>query len=216
MKTVFSFFLSLISLISFSACEPGIQTATPPKNVKLKAEIGDKKGVPEGFQTITLGGGCYWCVEAVFQQLDGVHSVTAGFTGGTVKNPTYDEVCGKKSGHIEVIKVVYDPATIPLGDVLAWFWASHDPTTKDRQGADKGPQYASAIFFEKEEDQKIIEASIANAQKEFKNPIVTQVRKAETFYLAPADHQDYYFNNQGQSYCRYVIKPKLEKLKLRN
>lgn len=212
---LFAHLLLAFGLLTIASCKPKPQTAEPPNNVKLKADLDDKEGIPQGHKIITLGGGCYWCIEAVFQQLDGVHSVVSGFTGGHVTNPTYDEVCGKKSGHIEVIRVVYDPTRLPLGDVLAWFWASHDPTTKDRQGNDSGPQYASAIFYESDADKAIVNASIANAQKEFKSPIVTQVRKAEKFYPAPESHQDYYFQNRSQGYCQFVIKPKLEKLKLK-
>lgn len=215
MKAFFTQLIAFVSMLTLASCEPSAQTGTPPENVKLKADIDDKEGVPEGYQTITLGAGCYWCVEAVFQQLDGVHSVVSGFTGGHVSNPTYEEVCSKESGHIEVIQVVYNPERLDLGDALAWFWASHDPTTKDRQGNDIGPQYASAIFYHNDEDKAVIDASLENAQKEFKNPIVTVVRKAETFYEAPEEHQDYYFQNKNQGYCQYVIKPKLEKLKLR-
>lgn len=207
--------LAALALLSVASCEPKVQTAAPPANVKLKANLDDKEGVPEGFQIITLGGGCYWCVEAVFQQLEGVHSVVSGFTGGHVSDPTYEEVCGKQTGHIEVVRVVYDPAKLPLSDALAWFWASHDPTTKDQQGNDKGPQYASAIFYHNDEDKAVITASLENAQKQFDKPIVTQVRKAEKFYEAPEEHQDYYFQNKNQGYCQYVIKPKLEKLKLK-
>ncbi|GHC51652.1 peptide-methionine (S)-S-oxide reductase MsrA [Roseibacillus persicicus] len=215
MKAIFTQFLAALALLSIASCEPKTQAAAPPANVKLKASIDDKEGVPEGFQTITLGGGCYWCVEAVFQQLEGVHSVVSGFTGGHVSDPTYEEVCGKQTGHIEVIRVVYDPDKLSLGDALAWFWASHDPTSKDQQGNDKGPQYASAIFYHNDEDKAVITASLANAQKQFDKPIVTQVRKAEKFYLAPEEHQDYYFQNKNAGYCQYVIKPKLEKLKLK-
>ncbi len=215
MKTIFTQLAILLGLLTFASCEPKSQTATPPTNVKLKANIDDKEGVPDGYQLITLGGGCYWCVEAVFQQLEGVHSVVSGFTGGHITDPTYEEVCSKQSGHVEVIRVVYNPEVLPLGDVLAWFWASHDPTTKDRQGNDIGPQYASAIFYHNEEDKAVIDASIKNAQSEFTNPIVTVVREAEKFYEAPEAHQDYYFQNKNQGYCQYVIKPKLEKLKLK-
>ncbi|MDP0491642.1 MAG: peptide-methionine (S)-S-oxide reductase MsrA [Verrucomicrobiota bacterium JB023] len=182
----------------------------------MKTDINDKKGIPADHKLITLGAGCYWCVEAVFQQLEGVHSVTAGFMGGHVENPTYEQVCEKNTGHIEVIQVVYNPEKLPLGDVLAWFWAAHDPTTKDRQGNDIGPQYASAIFYHNPEDKEVIDASLENASKEFDKPIVTQIREAETFYEAPENHQDYYFQNKSQGYCRLVIKPKLEKLKLKN
>lgn len=214
MKVILTQLLAFLALLGIASCEPKSQTGTPPKNVILKADLDDKEGIPAGYQVITLGGGCYWCVEAVFQQLDGVHSVVSGFTGGHVLNPSYEEVCSKQSGHVEVIRVVYDPKRLSLGDALAWFWASHDPTTKDRQGNDVGPQYASAIFYHNEEDKAVIDASIKNAQSEFKKPIVTIVRKAEKFYEAPADHQDYYFQNKSQGYCQYVIKPKLEKLKL--
>jgi len=192
MKTILLPLIALFSLLSIASCETKSQTGTPPSNTKLKANIEDKEGVPEGYKVITV------------------------FMGGHVDNPTYEEVCGKKSGHIEVIRVVYDPETLSLGDALAWFWASHDPTTKDRQGNDVGPQYASAIFYETEEDKAVAETSLENAQPQFTKPIVTQIRKADTFYIAPQEHQDYYFQNQNQGYCQYVIKPKLEKLKLKN
>lgn len=208
--------LCLLALLAATSCKPSYQSAAPPKNTPLKTNMDDQKGIPTGYKVITLGGGCYWCVEAVFQQLEGVHSVTSGFMGGHVKNPSYEEVCGKQSGHIEVIRVVYNPDKLSLGDALAWFWASHDPTTKDRQGGDVGPQYASAIFYQNESDKAVAEASMANAQSEFTRPIVTVIRPADDFYLAPDDHQDYYFQNQNQGYCQYVIKPKLEKLKLQH
>lgn len=204
----------LLSFLAITSCKPSYQSATPPKNTVLKTNMDDKKGIPPGYKIITLGGGCYWCVEAVFQQIEGVHSVTSGFMGGHVRNPSYEEVCGKQSGHIEVIRVVYNPDKLSLGDALAWFWAAHDPTTKDRQGGDVGPQYASVIFYENESDKAIAEASKENAQSEFTRPIVTEIRPADSFYLAPESHQDYYFQNKNQGYCQFVIKPKLEKLKL--
>lgn len=215
MKTFFIQLFTFLSLLSLASCEPGAQTGTPPSGTKLKALIDDKEGVPEGYKIITVGGGCYWCIEAVFQQLEGVHSAVSGFMGGHVASPTYAEVCGKKTGHIEVTRIVYNPEVLPLGDALAWFWASHDPTTKDRQGGDVGPQYASAIFYEDEKDKATAEASLENAQKEFDKPIVTVIRKSDTFYPAPEEHQDYYFQNKNAGYCQYVIKPKLEKLKLK-
>ena len=215
MKNPLLYLAALFTLLSLASCQPKEQTGTPPSNTKLKANIADKEGIPEGYKVITVGGGCYWCVEAIFQQIEGVRSVTSGFMGGHIDNPTYEQVCSKQSGHIEVIRVVYNPEVISTGDILAWFWAAHDPTTKDRQGGDAGPQYASVIFYENEEDKAIAEASKENAQAEFTKPIVTEIRKAETFYLAPDYHQDYYFQNKNQGYCQYVIKPKLEKLKLR-
>lgn len=175
----------------------------------------DKDAV--NLEKITLGGGCFWCVEAVFLRLNGVNSAISGYMGGHVENPTYKQVTGKKTGHIEVVQVNYDPEVITTEEILSWFWQAHDPTTRDRQGNDKGPQYASAIFYENEAQRELSEASMTSAQKDFKNPIVTQIRKAETFYPAENYHQDYYtLNKSNNSYCRFVIKPKLEKLKLEN
>ena len=166
-------------------------------------------------EILTLGGGCFWCVEAVFLKLDGVDSAVSGYMGGHVKNPTYEQICTKKTGHIEIVQVKYDKDVISTQEILAWFWKAHDPTTKDRQGGDSGPQYASAVFYENEEQKKIVEASLEAAQEDFKNPIVTQVRKAETFYPAEDYHQNYYDLNKSKNpYCRYVITPKLKKLKL--
>lgn len=169
----------------------------------------------EKIETLTLGAGCFWCVEAVYAKLDGVQSATSGYMGGHVKNPTYEQVCSKQSGHIEVVQVKYDTSKISTQEILAWFWKAHDPTTKDRQGADRGPQYASAIFYENDDQKSVIDASIQVNQSDFKDPIVTQVRKAEIFYLAEAYHQDYYkLNKSSNSYCRFVITPKLKKLDL--
>jgi len=169
----------------------------------------------EKLETITLGAGCFWCVEAVFDQLDGVKSAESGYMGGHVKNPSYEQVVGKKSGHIEVVQVKFDPGKISLETVLDWFWRQHDPTTKDRQGADVGPQYASAIFYESEAQKSVVDKSIKEAQKGFKDPIVTQVREAAPFYVAEDYHQSYFKLNKNKNpYCRAVIAPKLKKLKL--
>lgn len=171
----------------------------------------------DNLEKITLGGGCFWCVEAVFTRLDGVDSAVSGYMGGHKENPTYRQVTGKKTGHIEVVQVNYNPDVITTEKILEWFWQAHDPTTKDQQGNDKGPQYASAIFYENEEQKELAEASIKSAQKDFKNSIVTQLRKAEVFYPAEDYHQDYYdLNKNKDSYCRFVIEPKLDKLKLEN
>lgn len=171
--------------------------------------------VPEGAEVATLGAGCFWCVEAAYGQIDGVYSATSGYMGGHVENPTYEQIGTKTTGHAEVVHVVFDPKKITYERVLAWFWDLHDPTTLNRQGADEGPQYRSAIFFHSEEQKKTAEASKAAAAPLFKDPIVTEITKAATFYPAEAYHQNYYFQNKGgNGYCKYVIEPKLKKLKL--
>jgi len=170
--------------------------------------------VPEGHQQATLGAGCFWCVEAVLEQAEGIHSVTSGYMGGELKNPTYADICSKTSGHAEVVQVVYNPKILSYENLLKWFWKLHDPTTLNQQGADKGPQYRSAIFYHDAEQQKLALESKALHQTDFQAPIVTEITKASTFYPAENYHQDYYRNNRSQGYCRAVILPKLEKLKL--
>lgn len=170
--------------------------------------------IPEGAEAITLGAGCFWCVEAVYKQIDGVLSATSGYTGGTVANPSYEAVVTGTTGHAEVVKLVFDPDTVSLGKILAWFWELHDPTTLNRQGADVGTQYRSAIFYEDEEQKRIAEASMKAAQEDFDSPIVTEITKTGTFYPAEKYHQDYYFQNKNAGYCRMVIEPKLKKLDL--
>lgn len=165
-------------------------------------------------ETITFGTGCYWCTEAIFQQLDGVKSVTSGFMGGHIPDPTYEEVCTKTTGHIEVVHIVYDPSVVSTKTLLKWFWKSHDPTDAGGQGADRGPQYATTIFYHSDEQKSLSEESMKIAQEAFDKPIATKIRKAETFYKAPENHQDFYFNNKRHGYCNAVINPKLEKLGL--
>ena len=168
---------------------------------------------PEGAEIITLGAGCFWCTEAVFQQIQGVRSVTSGYMGGHVLNPTYEQICNDDTGHAEVTRLVYDPAKISLEKILDTFWKMHDPTTVDRQGADVGPQYRSAIFYETDAQREIAEKSKAAAQARFADPIVTEITKAGVFYAAEQYHQDYYrLNKQRNPYCKIVIAPKLDKL----
>ncbi len=170
---------------------------------------------PPQLETITLGGGCFWCVEAVYDQLDGVESATSGYMGGEVENPTYKQVITGLTGHIEVVQVQFDPAKVTLAEILEWFWQMHNPTTKDRQGNDVGPQYASAIFYESDAQKTVIEKSITQAQEAWDAPIVTHVRAAAPFYTAEGYHQEYYRLNKNKNpYCQYVITPKLKKLKL--
>ncbi len=167
-----------------------------------------------GTQIATLGAGCYWCIEAVLEQLDGVQDVESGFMGGHVPNPTYDEVCRKTTGHAEVVQVRFDPEKISYEHLLAWFWKLHDPTTLNRQGADVGPQYRSAIFYHSEAQREAAEKSKAQHAGEFADPIVTEITAASEFYTAPGEHQDFYRGNRTYGYCKAVIAPKLDKLGL--
>jgi peptide-methionine (S)-S-oxide reductase len=167
-------------------------------------------------ETITLGAGCFWCTEAVFQQIPGVLSVLPGYTGGKTRNPTYDDICTGATGHAEVAQIVFDPAKTSLKAVLEVFWQMHDPTTLNRQGADVGTQYRSAIFFHTEAQKAVAEASKQAAAKLFERPIVTEITAAPEFYPAENYHRDYYRRNKDKNpYCQAVIAPKLRKLKLK-
>jgi peptide-methionine (S)-S-oxide reductase len=168
-----------------------------------------------GREVATLGGGCFWCLEAVFEQLRGVESVVSGYAGGHVPNPTYEQVCGKGTGHAEVVQVTFDPAVVSYREVLEVFFATHDPTTKDRQGNDVGPQYRSVIFTHSDEQRKTAEGLIAELTAEgvFPNPIVTEVRPAAEFYPAEGYHQGYYRGNPAQPYCAFVVAPKVAKFR---
>ena len=163
--------------------------------------------------TAILGNGCFWCTEAIFQQLNGVVSVESGYSGGHVVNPTYEEVCEKKTGHAEAIRVVFDPAKISFDELLEIFWQTHDPTTMNRQGNDVGPQYRSVVFYLNEEQKKKAEYYRKKLDESgaFDKPIVTAVEPYRNFYLAENYHQNYYKLNGNQPYCYFVIKPKLEK-----
>jgi peptide-methionine (S)-S-oxide reductase len=166
-------------------------------------------------EVITLGGGCFWCVEAVFDQLRGVEQVTSGYAGGHVPNPTYREVCGKNTGHAEVVQVTFDPQQISLRDILEVFFTTHNPTTPDRQGADVGPQYRSIILYHSDEQKRVAEEVIAdfNARGLWTAPLVTQVEPMEAFYPAEEEHKDFYRRNPNQAYCQAVIAPKVAKLR---
>jgi peptide-methionine (S)-S-oxide reductase len=171
--------------------------------------------VDEGCAAITLGAGCFWCTEGVFQQLPGVRSVTSGYMGGTVADPSYEQVCSGRTGHDEVTRIVYDPQVTSLEALLEMFWKMHDPTQLNGQGGDIGTQYRSAIFYDSEDQRQVAEASRAAAAKKFTQPIVTEITAASAFYPAEGYHQDYYRQNKGRNpYCSYVITPKLAKLGL--
>lgn len=164
-----------------------------------------------GREIAVLGGGCFWCMEALFETLPGVVSVTSGYAGGHVPNPTYKQVCTGTTGHAEVIRIEYDPNRIRYEDLLEAFWEAHDPTTPNRQGNDVGPQYRSIILYVNEAQRRAAEKSRVEAARRFSRPIVTEIVPLERFYPAEAYHQDYFRKNPEQAYCQFVIRPKLEK-----
>lgn len=166
-------------------------------------------------EIVTLGAGCFWCVEAVFQSLKGVEKVISGYSGGHVENPTYRQVCLGTTGHAEVCQIHFNPDVISFDDLLEVFWSTHDPTTLNRQGNDVGPQYRSAVFYHTKEQKEIAESYKKKLDKSgaFPRPIVTEISPFETFYIAEDYHQEYYDLNRDQPYCTYVIQPKMEKFK---
>ena len=165
-------------------------------------------------QKATFGAGCFWCVEAVFERLEGVVDVIPGYSGGHKNNPTYKEICTGMTGHAEVAQITFDPKVITFNDLLNMFWKSHDPTTRNRQGNDIGTQYRSAIFYHNNEQKTIAEKSKKKVDNSniFSNPIVTEITKLEKFWVAEDYHNNYYNNNMNQPYCKFIIKPKLDKL----
>lgn len=199
----------VMCLALFHSCNAQQPTREIKENDHPKKSI----MIENGKEVITLGGGCFWCTEAVFQRLKGVDTVVSGYMGGVTKNPTYKEICTGTTGHAEVIQVIYDPAVISTVEILEVFFATHDPTTLNRQGADVGTQYRSVVFYHNDEQKKLAEEIIQDLNKAgvYKNPIVTQIAKAEVFYPAEDYHQNYYNLNKNQSYCAFVITPKLDK-----
>lgn len=163
----------------------------------------------------TFGAGCFWCVEAVFMDLNGVKSVVSGYSGGDAKNPTYKQVCSGTTGHAEVVQISYDPAVISFEELLEVFWKTHDPTTLNRQGADVGTQYRSAIFYHDEEQKRLAEEYKQKLDESgaFADPIVTEIVPFKEFYPAEDDHQNYFSQNESQPYCAFVIRPKVDKFR---
>jgi peptide-methionine (S)-S-oxide reductase len=170
---------------------------------------------PKSLEVTVLGGGCFWCLEAVFELMNGVIKVESGYCGGHVVNPTYRQVCSETTGHAEVVRVTFDPSVVTFRDILEVFFASHDPTTLNRQGADHGTQYRSAIFYLSNDQKQIAEQFIAelNAADIWSQPIVTEVSAAQTFYKAEDYHQEYYRTNPSQPYCVAVVGPKVVKFR---
>jgi peptide-methionine (S)-S-oxide reductase len=189
------YFLLTLGAMNFSA------PAQPVNSMNTnKTEIAD------------LGGGCFWCMEAVFERLPGVISVTSGFAGGTTENPTYQDVCTETTGHAEVTEIVFDTSKISYARLLEVFWQAHDPTTLNRQGADEGTSYRSIILYRDQKQKLAAEKSKLAAQSDFKNPIVTEIVPLKKFYKAEDYHQQYFDNNSNAPYCQVIIAPKLEKL----
>jgi peptide-methionine (S)-S-oxide reductase len=198
-------FISIVSFAGLSSCAQKDNSAKNKKEAKI---MSDAK-----LDTATFGTGCFWCTEAIFQQLEGVEKVTSGYSGGTVVNPTYEQVCSKTTGHAECLNILYDPAKISFDELLEVFWQVHDPTTLNRQGADVGTQYRSVVFYHNEEQRAKTAKYKAELDKSgaFANPIVTTLEPFAVFYPAEAYHQNYYNDNGDQGYCQFVIRPKVEK-----
>ncbi|NHM02148.1 peptide-methionine (S)-S-oxide reductase MsrA [Flavobacterium difficile] len=207
-----NYIVVLSSFLSLFSCTNKAQTTEKKSNVKLENQ---KVIMNDSVQVATFAGGCFWCTEAVFLEVKGVEKVVSGFTGGFIKNPAYREVCNGTTGHAEGIQITFNPKEVAYEDLLEIFFATHDPTTLNRQGADVGTQYRSAIFYhspeQKEKAEKYIQ--LIEQEKLYANPIVTQIEEASVFYNAEDYHQNYYNQNKEQGYCQYVIAPKLDKLR---
>lgn len=206
--------ITILSLLIFIGCNQAKNNKeiSSASNENISSNQ-DKNMTNSNLEVATFGGGCYWCMEAIFQRLDGVVKVESGFSGGHVKNPSYKEVCTGTTGHAEVIQITFDSTKVPFAEILKVFFTMHDPTTLNRQGNDIGTQYRSAIFYHNETQRKLSEEIIAelNKAKVYPTPIVTEVTKFDAFYKAENYHQDYYNQNSGEGYCKYVIQPKIEK-----
>ena len=204
-----------LCLISFGITLVPLRAEPPSSTPHSQIEHMSIEHTSEGMDTITLGAGCFWCVEAVFAELKGVVSVMPGYTGGATKDPDYKSICTGTTGHAEVAQVVFDPHVITLDEILEIFWQTHDPTTLNRQGHDSGTQYRSAIFLHSTEQQAKAEnyKNELNSSGAFASAIVTEIKPIGQFYPAENYHRDYYANNPDQGYCQYVIRPKLEKLR---
>lgn len=205
--------ITFLSFFVFASCNNAQTTTTSTEIKSEKTENKTTMSTNANYEVATLGGGCYWCIEAVFQRLEGVEKVESGFSGGQVKNPTYREVCTGATGHAEVIQITFDTTKISFEEILKVFFTMHDPTTLNRQGNDVGTQYRSAVFYHNDAQEKAAKEIIAelNKTKAYPTPIVTEVSKFDVFYKAEDYHQNYYNDNSEEGYCRYVIQPKIEK-----
>jgi peptide-methionine (S)-S-oxide reductase len=216
--------LSLLALAlascSGSASKPATPTPTPSTQTPPTEAPMPQEPTPNAaslpLETAYLGGGCFWCVEAVLERIDGVVDVESGYMGGNVDNPTYRQVCDGDTGHAEIVKVVFEPQKISFRQLLDWFFLAHDPTTKNRQGNDYGTQYRSAIFYVSDAQKKTADEAKAAANERLSNRVVTEITKASTYWPAEDYHQDYFELNPTQPYCNALIPPKLEKLGLKD
>jgi peptide-methionine (S)-S-oxide reductase len=209
MKTkINALILGIITLFTSVSC------GQKAESQKINKKMNEEKVNNADLEVITLGAGCFWCTEAVFQEINGVVKVESGYANGTVANPSYREVCTGNTGHAEVVQVTYNPKKVSFDTILEIFWKTHDPTTLNRQGADVGTQYRSGVYFSNEAQQKIAEEWKAklNAEHVFPNPIVTEILPLKNYYPAEDYHQDYYALNGHNPYCQAVIRPKLDKL----
>lgn len=210
MKPITAFFIALIAVFVTSCSFTSKEQFTSSGKVNKDMD----KITSSNLDTAIFGAGCFWCVEAIFQELNGVQSVEAGYSGGTVENPSYEQVCTNTTGHAEVARIIFDPSVISYDDLLEVFWTTHDPTTLNRQGADVGEQYRSVIFYLNDTQKESAEKSKKDvAPKIWDDPIVTSIEPLKNFYIAEDYHQNYYNNNSNKSYCQYVINPKLEKFR---
>ena len=199
-----------MSVVAFGGCE----NKSTNNQAENKADSGENLNM-DNLEKATFGSGCFWCTEAIFEELKGVRSVVSGYAGGHVINPTYEEICTGTTGHAEVTQIMFDPSIISYDELLEVFWKTHDPTTLNRQGNDVGPQYRSAIFYHNDEQKQLAEKYKSELDKSgaWDNPIVTEISPLTNYFPAEEYHQDYYANNPNQGYCAFVIAPKLEKFK---
>jgi peptide-methionine (S)-S-oxide reductase len=219
MKTLFAGGIFIAILLSAGCSSPvssndGTYSEDPPHSIRKEVAKKPMDGKPE-FKLATFGGGCFWCSEAIFQRFNGVEKVVSGYSGGHVDNPTYDQVCTGTTGHAESIQITYNPEKASYDELLEVFWKTHDPTTKNRQGNDVGPQYRSVVFYHDAEQKKLAESYKTKLEAEhiWDRPIVTEIAPFTRFWPAEAYHQNYYNNNPSKGYCAFVITPKIEKFK---
>lgn len=199
-------YFCLIMAFSQASCADSKQNR-PTNNMNTENSLSEK------LDTATFGAGCFWCVEAIFQRLEGVEKLSSGYSGGDIKNPSYKEVCTGRTNHAEAVQILFDPSKISYDELLEVFWKTHDPTTLNKQGADEGTQYRSVIFYHNDNQREIAEnyKKKLNASGAWDKPVITEISAFKNFYIAEENHQNYFNENGNQPYCSYVIQPKIEK-----
>jgi len=213
MRHAFTAWFALAIFAALTSC--GQSITQQPHTMNTEALPVTEVVVPEGKEIATFGAGCFWCVEAIFQSLKGVENVVSGYSGGTVKNPSYKEVCTGRTAHAEVVQITFDPAVISFAELLEVLFETHDPTTLNRQGADEGTQYRSAVFYHSDEQRRLAELAkkAGDESGNWSDPIVTEITAFTNFYSAEDYHQDYFAMNGEQPYCKMVVRPKVDKFK---